>query len=76
MKWEYLEVVVSGASWSDHAGGSGEVRVDELGSSFVAHHCNRLGDEGWELIGVAGSHTTQHFRLIFKRPKEMAMVLA
>lgn len=69
-KWEYLF-----QSHSEARSGKGWTRMNadpfSASSQTVAaffNDCNRLGSEGWELVGLA--YEEQTYLLAFKRPKE------
>ena len=75
-KWEYLTVQVTLGEWYDSTGRKGKT---DLLSDFVAgneykvYHptelLNDLGEEGWEMVGVAGTDSSQRYKLFFKRRK-------
>jgi hypothetical protein len=69
MKWEYLEVIVSHRKWEDSMGRSGNLATVPSGLSHCAALLNQLGDQGWELTGIAGSESTSYYRAFLKRPK-------
>jgi hypothetical protein len=76
-KWEYLTVQVTLGEWYDSAGRKGK---NNLLSEFVAgnedkvYHptelLNNLGEDGWEMVGVASTDSSQRYKLFFKRHKQ------
>src|SRR5581483_5949335 len=52
-KWEYMTLVDLGR---------------EHGNFPVLEECNKLGSEGWELVGVTTETEKTHSMLFFKRP--------
>ena len=68
-RWEYL--VIAGwvnatfGNWSDGLGRSGNL-PDE---ASLAELMNGLGEQSWELTGVAFSTNPREFRLFLKRPR-------
>ena len=68
MKWEYLEITVSKYGWADSMGRKGSL-VPREGASYTADLLNGLGEQGWELAGVAGSEFIDTHRRFLKRSK-------
>ena len=75
-KWEYLEVRVFGPEWGDSRGNWGRLEAQELKRGYAAHWhwsatlLNELGEEGWELTGIADDESPNAYTAFFKRPKE------
>ena len=79
--WEYLHVWanVAGNRWRPH-----EVNGSELPNwrdgPAVGEYLNRVGAEGWELVGFAtevrAAAGTTSLHLIFKRPRTQAEAAA
>lgn len=74
-KWEYLQVNVSNWEWVASAGRSGRLpkmewpeqpRSTEPDTTGLL---NELGENGWELTGVA-SDSHLNYILFLKRPRE------
>ena len=74
-RWEYLEVQVHAQRWLDSLGRRGELpreSVFEDGSPYLyssAALLNELGEQGWELAGVAGSTGVDYHKLLLERPR-------
>jgi hypothetical protein len=68
--WEYLTVAYLSNSWSDSLG-----RRGELPSGFDYYTgdptglLNDLGEQGWELCGVASKNGNNVYQLFLKRPR-------
>lgn len=56
-KWEYF------LAWVDISAGS------SLDQTNVADYLNRLGNDGWELVGTVQDEIGRYAKLIFKRPR-------
>jgi hypothetical protein len=54
-KWEYQTLVDLGR---------------ELGNFPLTEECNKLGEEGWELVCLMPETEHTHAMLVFKRPKQ------
>ncbi len=76
-RWEYLEVQVFRENWVDSLGRRGELpreSVIEGGSGYPSLYSsaallNELGEQGWELAGVAGGADVDSHKLLLKRPR-------
>ena len=69
-KWEYLEVSVAYRHWVDSMGRSGELSQQahsHAGFYSAASLLNELGQQGWEVTGVAAGNSST-FTLLLKRP--------
>ena len=60
-RWEHKAIEIRGRSAMVEFGDDREDRETLL---------RQLGNEGWELAGVAGSDDHHNYTLYFKRPKE------
>ena len=70
-KWEYLEVCVAPGGWVDSMGRSGELAwqaSQHASFASAAALLNELGQQGWEVAGVAANAPQGYFTLLFKRP--------
>jgi hypothetical protein len=67
-KWEYL----IGERWLQHGNKSDEwkVRANDKYYSSMTDMLNELGEQGWELVGVASRWQTYEYHLFLKRPME------
>lgn len=73
MRWEYLELRVHALHdfWADSLGRGGKLSSGTGGQHGAAGVWNALGDEGWELVGIAsGDPPNQSYLAIFKRPRQ------
>lgn len=72
-KWEYLEMLVQSMYWIDSMGRSGRSTSQFHPEYLQCQLCvpssliNELGEQGWELTGVASG--TMSDTLFFKRPR-------
>ncbi len=69
-RWEYLEIWASKAQWWDSVGRSGKLPESTADDCWpVTPLLNELGDQGWEVVGIAadGYHWWQQ-KLLLKRP--------
>jgi hypothetical protein len=75
-KWEYLTVQVTLGDWYDSTGRKGKNKV--LADFVVGNDdkvydptelLDNLGEEGWEMVGVASTDSSQRYKLFFKRRK-------
>ena len=75
-KWEYLTVQVTLGDWYDSTGRKGRNNV--LADFVVGNDdkvyvptelLDNLGEEGWEMVGVASTDSSQSYKLFFKRRK-------
>lgn len=69
MRREYLEIHVRHQYWRDSMGREGQFEYLPGWGSSPGTLLNTLGEQGWELAGVAGSQGEQEYRLFLKRPK-------
>jgi hypothetical protein len=71
-RWEYLTIGVWDEKWSDNLGRSGVLprREAPLYWNDPAGLLNEVGEQGWELTGVAGSEGTNGYWLFLKRSRE------
>ncbi len=66
-RWEYLVVALGNASFSPTGSpGARKQKVFQVEASAVESNLDVLGEEGWELVSVAGTPTQPAFFL--KRP--------
>jgi hypothetical protein len=75
-KWEYLTVQITLGDWHDSTGRQGKNNVL---SDFISGNAdkvydptellNNLGEDGWEMVGVASTDSSQRYKLFFKRRK-------
>ena len=63
-RWEHLSIGINEQSWWDSLGRKGKL-ADRANPTAVL---DALGDEGWELTGVAAGDQAR-YRLFLKRPK-------
>ncbi len=71
-KWEYLEVRISGPEWADSRGNSG--KLEHLKLRCLSWHSatpmmNELGEQGWEMSGIADDESLNSYIIFFKRLK-------
>jgi hypothetical protein len=75
-KWGYLTVQVTLGDWHDSTGRKG--KTDVLSDFTVGNTdkiyaptelLNNLGEDGWELVGIAGTDSSQRYKMFFKRRK-------
>jgi hypothetical protein len=65
-RWEYLTVEIRYNGWSDSLGRRGSLPVDSFQTGPLL---NDLGEQGWELAGVADRNGHGVLRLFLKRPR-------
>jgi hypothetical protein len=68
-RWEYLMVTVAEGHWRDNLGREGKLDHLRRNVDFPAAMCAALGDDAWELAGIASSGHIESHILYFKRPK-------
>lgn len=71
-RWEYLIVAMSRGEYRDSLGRKGQLPTRFHGSGSSGDPTglmNELGEQGWELSGVAGSYEPDVYQLFLKRPK-------
>ena len=69
-RWDYLEVDVHVETWSDSAGRTGRLPIEQSGPGqlpSVLPVLNDLGSQGWELAGVSNSQSPLIYRIFLKR---------
>jgi hypothetical protein len=71
-KWEYLVIFVERQAWFSGNGLSG--RLEPFPEHELRYNpqpiLGELGEEGWELTGVAGADNL-FYQMFFKRPKHI-----
>lgn len=74
-RWEYLAVHFEGRHWADSLGHRGDVVNAGRPYNETVNNdhqpgklLNELGDQGWEVVGVASGDASD-YRLFLKRPK-------
>lgn len=74
-KWEYIELRVFGPDWADSRGNAGRLvslPIKQGGAAqwrWTSPVLNELGEEGWELVGMADDASPNAYTAFFKRPK-------
>jgi hypothetical protein len=71
-RWEYLTLFIESSRWSDSLGRAGTVPLGKnmgVRAGDPTALLNELGEQGWELAGVAGRDDNGVYRLFLKRPR-------